>query len=48
VGLIFYFFFSDESCFGYGFLVFYLVFHMVPSTFRVIKSQKELTFIFRL
>jgi hypothetical protein len=29
-------------------LVFYLVFHMVSSTFRVIKSQKELTFIFRL
>jgi hypothetical protein len=31
-------FFSDGSCFGYCFLVF----HMVPATFRVIKFQKGL------
>jgi hypothetical protein len=36
--------FSDGSCFRSCFLVFSLVFHVAPTTFRVIKSQKWLTF----
>jgi hypothetical protein len=36
--------FSNGSCFVSCFLVFSFVFHMAPIAFRVIKSQKELTF----
>ena len=38
--------FSDGSCFGSYFLVFSLIFHMASLTFRIIKSQKGLTFSF--
>ena len=41
---LFFDFFSDGSCFGSCVLVFSLVFHMVPATFRMIKSKKWLTF----